>query len=315
MRVAIGTADGVLTDDLGDEREPTVRLADAPVRQLRWSPDGSLYAATTTGLYRSRDGGSTWSNLGVPHDHVASTYETPDGGVSFAGTKPAGLYRSTDDGESWERCESFERLPGKDEWLQLGPGGPQVRDIVGHARAPGTAFVAVEAEGVLATTDYGDTWAYRSDGLHRDPHALLALDQGALVAACGRGLYRTDDGGRSWRRLDTAPALFWHTYYREAVAADGVLYASAQDRSEARHDPPGSGVIVESSDGGSTLEVVSSFPGADGDFVNAWAAADGTVVGGTLGGRVLVERDDWEVAATVDGEIRSLAAVDGGGET
>lgn len=306
MSLIVGTDRGVYTLDL-DDPSPTPVLADVEVRQLRQSADDeAAYAATRSGLYRSTDEGASWTALGVPHDEVVSVFETPDGAALFTGTQPAHVYRSTDDGATWERCEAFERLPGKASWAQLGPGGPQVRDLTGHPNAPGTVFAAVESEGVYATPDYGETWERRSRGLHADPHALHALAQDALVASCGRGLYRTRDAGRTWIRVDTDRELFWYSYYREAHVSDGVLYASAQDRSEARHDPPGGGVIVSSSDDGRTLALDEDFPGADGDFVNAWTTAGDGVVGGTLGGRILVGPDEWTERTRLDGEIRSL---------
>lgn len=310
--LVVGTDRAVHTLDIDDPSSPTPVLTDVEVRQLcRSADDEAVYAATNSGLYRSTDESESWTALEVPHDEVASVFETPDGAALFAGTQPAHVYRSTDDGATWSRCEAFERIPGRESWAQLGPGGPQVRDLTGHPHAPGTVYAAVESEGVYVTPDHGETWERRSRGLQADPHALHALAQDALVASCGRGLYRTRDAGRTWIRLDTDRELFWYSYYREAIEHEGVLYASAQDRSEARHDPPGGGVIVASDDDGRTLALHDDFPGADGDYVNAWTTTDGQVVGGTIHGRILVGPGPWEERTRLDGEIRSLTVTRG----
>lgn len=307
MPLIVGTEHGVYTLDGDDSSSPTPVLADVEVRQFRRSTDDeAVYAATNSGLYRSTDRGASWIALGVPHDEVASVFEAPDGAVLLAGTQPAHLYRSRDGGATWERCEAFERIPGRESWAQLGPGGPQVRDIAGHPNAPGTVYAAVEAEGVYATLNYGDSWERRSYGLYGDPHGLHVTGRESVVAACGRGLYRTTDGGRGWHRLDTHRSSFWHSYFREVIEHEGVLYASAQDRSEQRHDPPGSGVILTSVDNGRTLSLHDDFPGADGDYVNAWTATDGRVVGGTIHGRILVGPGAWEERTRLEGEVRSL---------
>lgn len=308
--ICIGTEDGVFRWRPASTERPECLLADVAVRQVRTSATGrSLLAATMDGLYRSRDGGDSWTNLGLPVDGVASVYETPDGRVLFAGTQPAALYRSTDAGETWSRCDAFDRLPGREQWTQLGPGAAQVRDLVGHRAAPGRVYAAVEAEGVFVTTEYGNSWCERSYGLHRDPHGLYAFDAERVLAACGSGLYRTSDGGRHWHRLDTGSDSFWQSYVREACSIDGVLYSSAQDRAEQRFDPPGSGVILTSTDGGRTVTVNDDYADADSDYVNAWANFDGRPVGGTIQGRILLGPPEWERGAEVDAEIRSLVSI------
>jgi hypothetical protein len=264
-----------------------------------------------SGLFASFDKGNSWMDLELPHEKVASVLVSPDDQYLYAGTQPAGLYRSSDEGSSWELCHSFERLPGKDEWEQLGHGGPQVRDLTAHPRAPSKLFVAVEAEGVYVSPDYGDTWNFRSYGLQRDPHSLQMLAQDTVVATCGRGLYRTENAGRAWHRVDTHRRHFWFSYFREAVRmkTDGTIYTSGEDRAEARFENNASGRIFKSTDEGKTWDH-EEFPGEEDDFVNAWTSSEDTVVGGTINGWIINGPDDWVLATNVDSTIRSLVFSD-----
>lgn len=306
MALLIGTDDGLYSMPLDDEPSPRAVMDDVTIRQVRPAATGDgAYAATESGLFRSDDCGEEWDDLPLPHDRVVSVFPTPDGHRLFAGTQPAHLYRSDDRGGSWTLCESFERLPGREDWEQLGPGGPQVRDLTAHPRAPGTVFAGVEAEGVYVTRDYGRSWAFRSTGLHRDPHALLPIGQDALIATCGRGVYKTETAGRRWHRVDTHRRHFWYSYFREACRADGTLFTSGQDRAAARFDADPGGVILQSTDYGETWDHVS-FPGHESDFVNAWATADGDVFGGTLDGRVIRGPGEWTTVTTLGSTVRSL---------
>lgn len=308
MALLIGTDDGLYVHEFESDSGAEPVLEGLEVRQVRSGPEGStVYAATTSGLFASSDGGASWTDLGVPRERTASVFASPDGRYLFAGSQPAHLFRSDDGGDSWTRSASFEALPGKEEWEQLGPGGPQVRDLTAHHRAPGKLFAGVEAEGVYVSPDYGDGWEFRSYGLHRDPHGLTMLAQDTVLATCGRGVYRTTNAGRTWHRVDTHRRHFWYSYFRESVRseADGRVYTSGEDRAETRFEGDGRGVVLESADGGKNWDH-QAFPGDDGDYVNAWTTRGDTVVGGTVDGRIITGPDDWRVATRLGTTVRSL---------
>lgn len=304
MPLLIGSSTGIYEHRA--ERSP-LPVLDAPCRRLETAARGDrLYAATEDGLFVSDDG-RTWTLAGLDGRTIASFIESPDGSVQLAGAQPARVYRSTDDGDTWRRLDSFDRLPGLEDWIQLGDGPAQVRSMSSHPRVPARISVGIEAEGVYVTPDYGETWVCRSEGLHRDHHHLEQFSQRSIVASCGRGLYRTDDMGRTWRHLDTHHRQFWYTYYRESIIHDGVLYAGANDRSMARHEDTPAGVILSSTDGGRHFDH-QQYPGAETTYVNAWATSGARVYAGTIDGRVLAGPESWEETASVDGEIRALLA-------
>ena len=311
MAVLIGTREGVFrTASVPvEEADPVLDAGDALRIRTFGSPDG-VFAATTTGLYRSMDEGETWEDLGVPREEVYSVVASPDGERLYAGTHPAHLYVSTDGGSTWRELEGFRELPSRDQWhTPRHRNEAHVRSLGVHPETPDRLIAGVEVGGVHVSEDRGETWTERRDGVNDDVHHVLVLGSEEYVASCGGGLYRTRDAGRSWTRLD---ADLDHRYFREAFAFDGRLYAAAARSSPGTWsgEDGADAILVESTDHAETFEAVP-YPGGPAEVVLAWTAAAGRVLAGTNDGR-LVSRDGdgtWTDAGRVPAGIRSLAAV------
>jgi hypothetical protein len=306
MPLLLGTDDGLYTYDTADGTTSRRWPREVEVLQLESTPDGdAVNAATADGVYRVGD--DDVRSSGLRGERVVSIHETATRAV-YAGTRPAHVYTVVDDGDTWERVESFEAIPGKEDWTQNYMGPAQVRDIRSHANAPWKLFVAVETDGVYVSPDAGRTWEYRGRGLDNDPHGIRLLDRDSVIATCGRGLYRTDDAGALWYRLDTHQQYFWYQYFREGIAHDGVYYTSVVDRSKVRHQDVDDGLILTSTDGGRSFED-HELPGAGEDYVSAWATNGDHVFGGTVHGSLLRGPDEWERVGTVDSTVRSMAVL------
>lgn len=307
MTLLLGTDDGVY--QASDARfNDATQVLDAGqvmrVRQFAWS-DG-IYAASKTGLYRSTDGGDTWSELGVPRKEVYSVLVSPDGERLYAGTHPAHLYVSEDDGESWDELGGFQELPSREEWYTpRHRNEAHIRSLGAHPDTPDRVIAGVEVGGVHVSEDHGESWTERRTGVQDDVHHVLVRDAEEYIASCGDGLYRTEDAGRSWKRLDNDLS---HRYFREAMVHNDRLYAAAALSSPGtwEGESGADGGLFISDDDGKSFESVS-YPGQPREVVLAWVATNDHVVAGTNEGRVIGNRgDDWKTAGQVPAGIRSL---------
>jgi photosystem II stability/assembly factor-like uncharacterized protein len=192
---------------------------------VRWieadaSAANRVFVAIEAGaLVRTFDGGRSWSDRvrGGPYDtHTAATHPLAPGRIySAAGD---GYFESRDGGDSWRSAQDgLERryLVG----VAVDPADPETV-IVSAAGGPGAAYRPQSAE----------TYVYRKTGLDRWEQAMSGLPEakgtttsqfathadepGVIYAANNRGLFRSDDAGRSWKALD----LPWP----EPGLADGV---------------------------------------------------------------------------------------------
>lgn len=315
----VGTDGGVYRSASGTLDDLEEVLASGSAFRVRVFEGLGVFAATLTGLYRSVDGGRTWAGLDVPRTEVDSVVASPDGTRLYAGTCPAHVYVSTDRGVTWDELTGFRDLPSRREWSVPRHGSrAHVRSLGVHPDAPERLVAGVEVGGVHVSDDGGRTWSERRtglesgrrDGLQYDVHHCLVVGAEEYVVACGGGLYRTRDAGRSWTLLETGPE---RPYFRASFVHRDRLYAAAQTLPPTLPGEAGvserevDAVLLESSDGGDTFRAVP-YPGAPVEYVDAWSVLDGRVLAGTTAGRVIVREDEgWRTLGRVPAWTRALA--------
>ena len=195
-------------------------LTDKPLTSVT-SADGIIIAGTIDGIWRSADNGQTWekANKGMAIRHVRWMSAVPNAARTFlAGTEPAGIFLSRDGAVTWRSGPEVGQLRDAHGWFL--PYSPKAGCVRGFAIAesdprPGRIYAAVEVGGVLFSDDSGKTWQLvgGSDGkpdidlesetlIHPDVHSISVHSSSDLVtAATGGGLYRSLDGGKSWKNL------------------------------------------------------------------------------------------------------------------
>ncbi len=151
---------------------------------------GTLYAATSAGLFRRGSGGSTWLQLGADKpfgaDLVAAVQAVRvSGSTILAGTASRGLRRSTDGGDTWSQT-----------------AGIPTSESIWHIVGTGPVLYAAGGSGVYRSLDGGASWALRSDGLSGSSVLRIGvspINPLKLYAALGSsGIYRSSNGGETW---------------------------------------------------------------------------------------------------------------------
>jgi photosystem II stability/assembly factor-like uncharacterized protein len=267
------------------------------------------------GLFRSEDGGGTWSRVDSGPE-VLRCLELDQDGALLAGTEPARIFRSADGGTSWSELDGVTRIEGHERWfLPYSPRAGAVRNI--HA-TPGRVLASVEVGGLLRSEDGGATWTCEPIIADEDIHVITGHpdDPDRLFAALGTasvtrrggerlgGVARSRDGGASWEKLESD--------YTRAVlvppARPGLLLAAPALRVGAH------GRIAVSHDQGDTWEPASG--GVEvpmPDMVERFAAApDGDVWAICSRGRLLRATPgewSWESALPDGLQARSVAFV------
>jgi len=186
--------------------------------------------ATGNGMYKSTDGGRTWTHLGLSETQMIAQVEVdpanPDRvfvaalGHPYGPNPERGIYRSTDGGRT------FEKVLYKDEYtsandVRIDPSNPNV--VYAALWQQQEAFweggeFGGGSGGVFKSTDGGTTWTQLTGGLPPVLEANLAIAPSnpgivyAMVAAVGQnggsgpiGFYKSSDGGAHWTLRTRTP--------------------------------------------------------------------------------------------------------------
>ncbi len=280
--------------------------------------NGTLYAAANNWVYggtvqRSTDGGQTWERS-EPVEGLAKAWHVepePDGTL-WLGGDPACLYRSEDGGVTWEPNRGILEHPTRDRW-NPGAGGLTCHSI---QITPEAFYVAISAAGAFRSDDAGETWTPINKNVAADfmpdkypevgqcVHKLLAhpAKPGRLWQQNHCGVYRSDDRGDTWERLDGngLPSDFGFGIALDPADPD-VAYVIPEQSGEVRVTTEGQLRVFRTKDGGASWESWS-----DGLPAQAWTGvlreatsfdADG-VYFGTQSGSGFSSRGGWRELAS-----------------
>ncbi len=199
-------------------------------------------ASIGDGVYKSVDGGKTWTHLGLEKTlQIARVRVHPQDpnlvyvaalGDAWGPNPERGVYRSRDGGTSWEKVLYRDEDSGAID-LVVDPSHPEVlyASLLELRRFPWGFRSAGPGTGLFKTTDGGDTWTELTDnpGLPSGPRGRIGVAVSparpdrvwAIIDADigKKGVFRSDDAGKTWERLtDNADLTQRPWYYHHIIA-------------------------------------------------------------------------------------------------
>jgi photosystem II stability/assembly factor-like uncharacterized protein len=238
------------------------------------------------GIYKSTDGGENWTNMGLKDsEHIARILVDPKDsnnvlacatGHLWNDNDERGVFKTTDGGKTWNKV-----LAGAN-------GSSGCGMIAQSPQEPGTVFASMWdfrrqgwtfrsgglGSGLYKSTDGGAHWteltASNSKGLPDKPYGRIALAVAAskpqvvyaMIESKNSALFRSDDGGQNWKRLDSSQFMTWRPFYFANLIVD------PKDPNKVfKPDGP----LLLSVNGG---ESFSSVANAHGDFHTVWINPD-----------------------------------------
>jgi photosystem II stability/assembly factor-like uncharacterized protein len=262
--------------------------------------------STGDGIYKSTDGGKSWTHLGLRDGQqipmIAVDPRDPDRlfvavlGHPYGPNTERGIFRSTDGGKTFEKVLYRDENSGGID-VVIDPSNAQtIYAAMWESRqAPWENGVFRGAgSGLFKSTDGGSTWRQLTNGLPANDKIgrvgieVARANPNILYAVCGirkdaGGVYRSDDAGESWRRVND----------------DERLWGRPGDFNEARTDPKNPETVYfanivtwKSTDGGKTFQSLRGAPGGD-DYHRLWINPNDP--------RIILNASDQGAVITVNG--------------
>ena len=197
-------------------------------------PDRRNYGGPSGGIFKTTDGGSTWTELsnGLPSPspyvgRIGIDISKSDPDVLYAIYADnigyfEGVYKTTDGGNSWFQTNDGElsNMYSSFGWwfgrIYIDPTNPDIVYPIGLD--------------LYKTSNGGNSYSNISESVHVDQHDIVAhpSDNESLVLGNDGGIYLSGNGGISWTHLENLPVMQFYTCEVDEQHPER-LYGGAQD--------------------------------------------------------------------------------------
>ena len=254
------------------------------------------------GVWKSLDAGKSWQHVGLDRSrHIPRIRIHPrDPNLAYAAvlgdlyqaSDERGVYRTRDGGKSWQRILFANADAGAVD-LILDPNNPRIlyASTWRIRRTPYSLESGGEGSALWRSTDGGDNWVNLSlkEGFPKSPLGIIGIAVSpanservwAIVEAREGGVFRSDDGGESWKKLNDDRALRQRAWYYSRIYADPQDEEVVYVMNVSYH---------KSTDGGKTFKAYNA---PHGDHHGLWIAPEDPM-------RMIIA-DDGGAQATFDG--------------
>ncbi len=221
---------GAITVSESDPNVVYVGMGEAPVRGVMTSHGD--------GVYKSTDGGKTWSHMGLEKTRQISKIvvdpRNPDivivgaQGSPYGATEDRGIYRSEDGGATWTKVHYVDENSGISD-LSMDMTNPRIIYAAywDHRRFPWKVQSGGPGSGLWKSVDGGKTWNKMTEGLPKGVMGKMGISVSranpnkvwAIIEAENGGLYRSDNGGKNWRLINPDRLLRARSWYYMHILA------------------------------------------------------------------------------------------------
>ncbi|MEM9618873.1 MAG: glycosyl hydrolase [Pseudomonadota bacterium] len=200
------------------------------------------------GVYKSTDGGATWTNMGLKDSgHISQIWIHPSDpntvlvaaqGPLWSDGGDRGLYKTEDGGVTWNQILTIDERTGVNEFVVHPENFDNI--VASSYQRRRHVWVLINGgpgSGIHRTTDGGETWTEVSAGMPKDDMGRIGLAMApsnsdvlyAIIEATPdeQGVYRSADFGQNWEKrsshMTTSPQ-----YYNEIIVDpkdENVLYS------------------------------------------------------------------------------------------